>query len=77
MIQDEIKERLQKFQGMTAQEESALLSISNAQRQLVASNDKKLKSEFLATAPHITHGAVKNNDKYKSYMGMVQAATNK
>jgi hypothetical protein len=41
----------------------------------VTDNDRKLKNEYLAAAPHITHGSVKNNEKYLAYMSMVKAAT--
>jgi hypothetical protein len=75
MIEAEMKERLQRFQGMSAAEEGALLSLTAEQKRIVAENDKKLKSEFLATAPHITHGAVKMNDKYKAYVQMAQASS--
>ena len=42
---------------------------------LVAENDRKMKNEYLAAAPHITHGTAKNNEKYQSYMAVVKAAT--
>lgn len=71
LIQDEMKERLVKFQGLSAEEESKLLQLTTEQKSIVAENDKKLKQEFLATAPAISHGAVKMNDKYKSYMTMI------
>ena len=74
-IEAEMKERLQKFQGMSAEEESALLSLSEEQKKIVADNDKKAKGEFLATPPHITHGAVKMHEKYKSYVQMATASS--
>lgn len=75
MLEAEMTERLQRFRGMTKEEESAMLSLSDEQKKIVGENDRKIKNEFLATAPHITHGSVKNHDKYKSYMQMVQTAT--
>ena len=75
MLEDEVKERLVRFQGMTKDEEGKLLSLSDEQKKIVGDNDRKLKNEFLASAPHIAHGTVKNHEKYKSYMQMVQAAT--
>ena len=75
MIESEIKDRLHKFDGMTAAEEGALLSISPEQRRTLADNDKKLKNEFLAAQPAIGHGAVKMNEKYKNYVHMAQAAS--
>jgi hypothetical protein len=64
MIETEMATRVSKFQNMTKAEEGELLSLSDDQKKLVADNDRKLKNEYLAAAPHITHGTVKNNEKY-------------
>jgi len=75
MLEAEVKERLVRFNGMSKEEEGKLLSLSEDQKKIVADNDRKLKNEFLAAAPQIAHGSVKNNDKYKNYMTMVQSVT--
>jgi len=75
MIESEIQSRLQKFEGMSAEEEAAMLSLTNEQRRSLIDNDRKLKNEFLCAAPQIGHGAVKMNEKYKSYVQMAQAAS--
>jgi|TARA_B110001450_G_C17615119_1_gene478945 hypothetical protein len=75
MIQEEMQTRLAKFQGLSAEEEGKLLSLSSTQKGIVAENDKKMKNEFLTAAPQISHGTVKMNDKYKGYMSMVQGST--
>lgn len=75
MIETEMKQRLEKFQGMSIEEEAALLSLSEEQKKIVAENDKKAKNEFLSAAPHITHGAVKMHEKYKSYVQMSAAGS--
>jgi hypothetical protein len=64
MIEAEMAERLEKFKGLSAEEESALLSLTEEQKKIVADNDRKFKNEFLAVAPAITHGTVKNTEKY-------------
>jgi len=73
MIEAEMSDRLEKFKGLSAAEESKLLSLTTEQKGIIASNDKKLKNEFLGAAPAISHGTVKVTDKYKSYMSMVAA----
>jgi len=73
MIESEIRERLQRFEGMTKEEEAALLSITPEQRRSLQDNDRKLKNEFLGAAPAIGHGAVKMNEKYKNYVTMAQS----
>jgi hypothetical protein len=75
MIEAEMSERLTKFQGMSKEEEGKLLSLSAEQRKIVADNDRKAKNEFLAAAPAVTHGTLKNSENYKSYMQMVQSST--
>ena len=75
LIQDEMQDRLQKFQGLTAEEEGKLLSLSEDQKKLVVENDRKIKNEFLATAPAVSHGSLKMSEKYKNYMSMVHSAT--
>lgn len=67
-----MQSRLARFEGMTKQEEGKLLSLSDQQRKIVAENDRKMKNEFLTSAPVITHGAIKMHDKYKSFVAMAQ-----
>lgn len=74
-IEAEMASRLEKFRGLSKEEEVALFALSDTQRRTLAENDKKLKNEFLQQAPGITHGAVKMHDKYKHYMKMVIDAT--
>jgi hypothetical protein len=75
MIESEVRNRLERFQGMSKEEEASLLSLSEEQKKIIGENDRKLKTEFLASPPHITHGAVKMHEKYKSYVSMAQAST--
>jgi len=51
MIENEMQTRLTRFQGLSADEESALLQLNSDQRQIVSDNDRKAKNEFLAAAP--------------------------
>lgn len=74
-IEAEMSQRLQKFQGLTKEEEVALFALSDSQRKTLAENDKKLKNEFLQQPPAISNGAVKMHEKYKHYMKMVMDAT--
>ena len=75
LIEAEMQERLQKFQGLTPEEEGKLLQITEDQKKYVVDNDRKLKNEFLGAGPAISHGTVKNSEKYKNYMNMVHSAT--
>ena len=75
MIQEEIAGRLEKFHGLSAEEESKLLALTDAQKRIVVDNDRKLKNEFLGAAPAINHGTVKMTPKFKAYVTMAKAAT--
>jgi len=75
MIQEEMAGKLSQFQGLSAAEESALLSLTKEQRNSVVSSDRQQKNEFLAAAPAVSHGTLKVAEKYKEYMTMVQGAT--
>jgi len=75
MIEKEMTDRLTRFKGMSKEEEGKLLSLSAEQRKIVAENDRKMKNEFLAAAPAVSHGTLKMTDAYKSYMQMVHSAT--
>lgn len=70
-----MQDRMEKFKGLTAQEEQALLALTDEQKSLIAANDRSIKNEFLRTPPAITHGSVKGHDKFKSYMKAVHIAT--
>lgn len=74
MIQEEIAERLTKFQGLSKEEESAMLALSADQKKIVVDNDRKLKNEFLGAAPAINHGTVKMTPKFKAYVAMAKSA---
>jgi hypothetical protein len=75
MIETEMAERLVKFQGMTKEDEGKLLSLSELQKTQVAEIDRRVKNNFIAGAPVINHGTVKNHEKYKSYMTMALSST--
>lgn len=70
-----MEERLAKFRGLSKEEETALLSLSDDQRKMLADKDKAVKNEFLQGAPAISHGGVKMHPKFKNYMKMAKEAT--
>lgn len=74
-IEAEMSTRLEKFKGLTKEQETELFALTVEQRKTLAENDKRMKNEFLQTAPAISHGSIKMHDKYKYYMKMVQDAT--
>lgn len=74
-IEAEMSTRLQKFRGMSKEDEVKLFALSDDQRKILAENDKRMKNEFLQQAPAIGHGGVKAHEKFKHYLKMTQEAT--
>ena len=74
-IESEMQSRLAKFQGLSKEEEVAILGLTDDQRKMLADQDRKLKNEFLQSAPAFTHGGVKLHDQYQAYLKMVHDAT--
>ena len=73
-VEAEMAIRLEKFKGLSKEEEIAMLALTNDQRKLLSDNDRKIKNEFLLAPPAISHGSIKSHDKYKQYMNMVHDA---
>jgi len=65
LIQEQMESKLAKFQGLSSEEESKLLSLTPEQRGIVVENDRKIKNEFLGAAPAINHGSIKMSESYK------------
>lgn len=71
ILTDEINRRSNEFKGLSAAEESKLLSLNDDQKRIISDNDKKAKAEFLTTAPSINNPGVKMNEKFKGYVQSV------
>jgi hypothetical protein len=73
LLQKEMQDRIAHFKGLSAEEESKLLSLTTEQRRTIADMDRKAKIEYLGTVPNINNPGIKSHDKYKSYVDMVNA----
>jgi hypothetical protein len=71
LLQNEMSARISHFKGLSAEEESKILSLTPDQRRIIAENDRKSKQEYLATAPNINNPGVKSHEKYKQFVDMV------
>lgn len=69
-IEAEMTTRLEKFKGLTKEQETELFALTEEQRKTLAENDKRMKNEFLQAPPAISHGSIKMHDKYKHYVKM-------
>jgi hypothetical protein len=70
-LQNEMQSRIAHFKGLSAEEESKLLSLTPEQRRSVADNDRKAKIDYLGTVPNINNPGIKSHEKYKNFVDMV------
>ena len=70
---NEVNAQLQPLKKLSKQEESALFSLSADQKKLIADGDRRVKTEFLATAPSIASASVKNSDVYKGIVNRMKS----
>jgi hypothetical protein len=71
LLNKEMKSRIESFKGLSVEEEGKLLSLSKTQRNLIATNDRRVKTDYLSNPPQINNAGVKMNDKYKSIVEML------
>lgn len=71
ILQNEVANRTAAYAHMTADEESKLLSLSDANKKVLAATDRRAKDEFLQSAPSINHAGVRMHEKYQSYVAQV------
>ena len=68
MVSDEINARTQAYAGLSSEEESKLLQLTDDQKKIIAANDKSQKSEFLKKAPKVGSAGVKLNPKFLNFV---------
>jgi len=68
ILNKEIQERSEAFKGLSAEEESKLLSLTADQKQVIAAADRAAKKEFLVAQPQISNAGVKAQQKFQSYV---------
>jgi len=75
ILQSEIQERCKAYQGLTAAEESGLLSLNADQKRIITDSDRKAKQEFLGKVPAINNPGIKSHDKFKEHEKVVFASS--
>ena len=71
LLQSEMQSRIAHFKGLSAAEESKLLSLTPEQRRIIADQDRKAKVDYLGTAPNINNPGIKSHEKYRNFVDMV------
>ena len=68
-----MQSRIAHFKGLSAEDESKLLSLTSEQRRVIADNDRKSKIDYLGTVPNINNPGIKSHEKYKNFVDMVNS----
>lgn len=71
LLQSEMQSRIAHLKGLSAAEESKLLSLTAEQRRIVADQDRKAKVDYLGTVPNVNNPGIKSHEKYRSFSDMV------
>jgi hypothetical protein len=74
ILTEEVMSRTSAYQSLSAEEESAMLSLTADQKRIVVDQDRKAKQEFLTATPNINNAAVKAHEKYREYAQRVAKA---
>ena len=73
-IEDAIKEKTDAFKSLSADEERALLQLTDDQKRMILEADKAAKNGFLAETPRLSHATLKTHDKYKAFEASIGSA---
>lgn len=71
LLQKEMDQRIAHFKGLSADDESKLLSLNQEQKRVIADLDRKSKQDYLATLPNINNPGVKSHEKYKNFAEII------
>lgn len=71
ILQTEIANRTSAYANLSAEEEAKLLSLSDENKKVIASSDRRAKEEFLKSAPSINNPGVRMHEKYANYVKSV------
>ena len=74
ILQSEITRRTDAYKGLSAEEETKLLMLNDAQKKAIVDQDKAAKATYLAATPNISNAGVKNSNKFKAYEATIGAA---
>ena len=74
ILQGEINNRTEAYKGLTAEEETKLLMLTDAQKKAIVDQDKATKNQYLSATPSISNAGVKNSDKFKAYEATIGAS---
>ena len=74
ILSNEINSRTEAYKGLSAEEESKLLSLTAEQKRIITENDKATKTEFLSQVPKLGHPSLKASEKYVQFTNAIGAA---
>ncbi len=74
ILQGEIQKRTAAYQSLSAEEETKLLMLNDAQKKAILEQDKSTKAGYLAATPNLTNAGVKAHPKFAAYEASIGAS---
>lgn len=68
IMKEELESRTKELRGLSAEEESKLLSLTSDQRRAVGQADRTAKDSYLSTVPHLSSAGLKAHKKFNRFV---------
>jgi predicted enzyme related to lactoylglutathione lyase len=68
IMKEELFKRTSVLKGLTPEQESAMLSLTDDQRKAVAQMDRAARDTYLTTVPHVTSQGLKSQEKFLKFV---------
>ena len=68
IMREELSNRTSELKGLTPEQESELLSLTNDQKKSVAQMDRAMKDAYLTAVPHVTSQGLKSQAKFQKFV---------
>ena len=64
ILQTEITRRTEAYKGLSAEEETKLLMLTDAQKKAILEQDKSAKATYLSASPALSQAGIKAHPKF-------------
>lgn len=77
IMQEELSKRTSELKGLTPEQESAMLSLTDDQRKSIAQMDRSAKDAYLTAIPHVTSQGLKSQPKFQKFVKYLSSLNRK
>jgi hypothetical protein len=75
ILTEEINSKVSSFKKLSAQDETKMISLNDAQKKAVVDSDKRDKQAYLSVVPNINHPSIKSHPKFTSFLETIKASS--